>query len=169
MTRQAARRSFLLAGGQPVLRPPGAVMEERFLDLCDGCGKCIAACVSKTGVLKPDRGGGPVLDFPRSHCTFCGACAAACPTGALRAASANALPWRMRIEPEDCLEFSGVACRACESACGERAIRFRPLPDFRGEALIDAAACTGCGECIGACPLDAITIDMTMNEGERAA
>lgn len=64
-----------------------------------------------------------------------------------------------------CLPRRGIACMSCRDNCPEDAIRFRPraggpfLPD------IDAEACSGCGECVGACPVDAITLAATPSEG----
>jgi ferredoxin-type protein NapF len=145
------------------MRPPAAVDERRFLELCDGCGKCIAACAEETAVLKADRGGGPWLDLQASFCTLCAACIEACPAGALDKAKAEQValgewffPWVMRIDEKRCLEFRGITCRACEESCEAEAIRFRPLPGPVTQARIVADDCTGCGECLRACPEKAI-------------
>jgi ferredoxin-type protein NapF len=157
-------------------RPPAAVEEARFLERCDGCGKCISACAAETGVLRPDRAGAPVLELGERFCTFCGACVRACPTGALDPALAEqvelgewAFPWRMFIREEACLETTGTTCRMCESACEWSAIRFRPLPGFRWKAWIEIAACTGCGECLPRCPRKAIAIIEEEAVSERLA
>ncbi len=147
------------------MRPPGAVAERRFLELCDGCGKCIVACAQETGVLRADRGGGPVMDFCAGFCTLCAACIAVCPTGALDKAQEEKValgewwfPWRMEIAEERCLERRGITCRACEESCEAAAIRFRPLPGYRTAVWIEADECTGCGECLHACPHGAIEL-----------
>lgn len=64
-----------------------------------------------------------------------------------------------------CVEPSGVACRRCGDVCDEDAIRFAPLPGGRAMPLLDAARCSGCGECIAPCPTQAITLESR----ERAA
>jgi ferredoxin-type protein NapF len=163
MTRRQLFRSITGQGG--LRRPPGAVPEKRFMELCDGCGKCIAACASETGALTADGAGAPVLDFSKGHCLFCGDCLRACETGALDASLAGAVedgawrfPWRMEISETACMEFSGVTCRMCESACEERAIRFRPMPGHITRAWIAEDACNGCGECLPRCPREAIVI-----------
>ncbi len=163
VTRRQLFRS--LTGQGDVRRPPAAVDETRFMELCDGCGECIAACAGETGVLRADRGGAPLLELEKSHCTFCAACIAACGSGALDKSLLAAVeegewrfPWRMEISEESCIEFSGVSCRMCESACEERAIRFRPMPGGIYRAWIEADECNGCGECIGRCPKAAIVI-----------
>lgn len=163
VTRRQLFRSLTGQGG--LRRPPGAVAEERFMELCDGCGECIAACARESGVLAADRGGAPVMDFGKGFCVFCGDCLRACKTGALDASLADAVeagewrfPWRMEISRGACMEFSGVTCRLCESACEERAIRFRPMPGHVTRAWVEAEECNGCGECLSRCPRQAIVI-----------
>ena len=177
VTRRQLFRSLAGAGG--MRRPPGAAPEARFMELCDGCGKCISACAAETGVLRADGGGGPILDLEAAHCVFCADCIRACETGALDRAMIAAVeegdfrfPWRMEISEGACMEFSGTTCRMCESACEERAIRFRPLPGHVTRAWIEAEECNGCGECIGRCPKGAIVIvegGGAASEGKEAA
>ena len=60
---------------------------------------------------------------------------------------------------DGCLARRGVVCQSCRDACPENAIRFRPAPG-RVVAVpeIEGSACTGCGECVVACPVAAIEI-----------
>jgi ferredoxin-type protein NapF len=55
-----------------------------------------------------------------------------------------------------CVERHGVVCRRCIEACEHSAIRILAR-EGRG-AVIDPAACTGCGECVPVCPVQAITL-----------
>lgn len=55
-----------------------------------------------------------------------------------------------------CVERHGVVCRRCVEACEHSAIRI--LGRERLGAVIDAAACTGCGDCIPVCPVEAIAL-----------
>ena len=55
-----------------------------------------------------------------------------------------------------CVETRGVTCRRCTEACDHSAIRIAAR-ERRG-AVIDAAACTGCGDCVPVCPVEAIAI-----------
>ncbi|HMR33057.1 MAG TPA: 4Fe-4S dicluster domain-containing protein [Geminicoccaceae bacterium] len=57
-----------------------------------------------------------------------------------------------------CLAFRGVVCRSCGDVCPERAIRFPPQLRRAATPVLDAAVCTGCGDCLPVCPAAAITL-----------
>jgi ferredoxin-type protein NapF len=60
------------------------------------------------------------------------------------------------IDPS-CLALRGVTCMSCRDACAAGALQFRlAVGGARPEIATDA--CTGCGDCIRACPADAIRI-----------
>ncbi len=77
----------------------------------------------KTGVLTETNPfdarvsfGFPLVDFP--HCTACGDCARACPTGAIAVATPPAPgPATLTVSYAACIQ-----CRACVDACGEHVI-----------------------------------------------
>ena len=153
-----ARRSFLRGRpGAPTaaLRPPWALAEAEFTERCTRCGDCVTAC--PTGLLKATNGGFPVADFTTSFCDFCGHCVDACRPGAL--VRGKAVPWDLQIRISDsCLTHENVVCRSCGEACTVGAIRFPPRLGGVAQPEVDAANCTGCGECLPTCPTRAITI-----------
>lgn len=55
-----------------------------------------------------------------------------------------------------CVERHGIDCRRCAEVCDHTAIRI--LARERRGAVIDAAACTGCGDCVPVCPVEAIAM-----------
>ena len=70
----------------PLLRPPGAIAEEAFLQACTRCTACAEACPHGAIFRAPARlrgaEGTPVLDPFRSPCRMCPdlPCVRACPT-----------------------------------------------------------------------------------------
>lgn len=147
------------------LRPPTALIEERFTARCDGCGACASACPETVIRLDADRR--PVLRFEHGACTFCDVCTDVCTTGALTRQRAH--PWRARAEISGrCLTVGGVACRTCGDACDVGAIAFTPLADGRWLPAVGDEICTGCGACVAGCPVGAVTVAEPVLTGENA-
>ena len=121
----------LAALGAPrhkLLRPPGSVAEERFLELCVRCGLCMKACPGP--VLHP-AGLGAGLDalwtpvaVPswagcHQECNFCGQ---VCPTGAIRPLAVEAKRRThmglAKVNPQTCLPHRGERdCQLCYDEC----------------------------------------------------
>lgn len=59
---------------------------------------------------------------------------------------------------DTCLARQFVHCQSCADACPEQAIRFTPRLGGPPLPAIDAARCTACGECVAACPVDALSV-----------
>ena len=141
-----------------VQRPPWALHEEAFTARCVRCHACVDACPRH--VIRVGDGGFPAMEFFRQGCDFCAgepACEAACEPQALnRAARQQAWPdWKIAVS-DQCLARRQVECRSCGDACDARAIRFKPAPGGIAQMQLDRAACTGCGGCVGVCPVGAV-------------
>ena len=155
------RRSFLRgrARGAPLpVRPPWAVPESKFVDLCSRCDECVKVCGEF--VLRRGSGGYPEADFRSGACTFCGECARNCPGNVLRVDQPRASAWdQPRVEVSStCLARQGTVCRACGDACEARALRFRLALGGRSEPIPDPLRCTGCGACVYVCPVEAVIV-----------
>ncbi len=138
-------------------RPPGALPEPAFVAACTRCGACGEACPVHAIVnLPPSAGlasGTPSLDVATQACIMCETmpCAAACPTPALEVPSWGWLDVRMAmltVDESRCITWRDVECGICVRVCpvGADALKL----DDRGRPVV-GAACTGCGQCIGAC------------------
>ncbi len=155
ITRQDLLGGRIRSAGSPQ-RPPWALPEDAFQDVCTGCDACIDAC--PTTIIKKARGGYPVVDFAHNECTFCGDCVSACRPKALRRDDV-ASPWSLvaTVSPS-CLSENGIMCRVCGDRCDARAITFKLATRGRATPVIATAHCTGCGACVAPCPVDAINM-----------
>ncbi|MBX3275656.1 MAG: 4Fe-4S dicluster domain-containing protein, partial [Sandaracinaceae bacterium] len=137
----------------PVIRPPGALAEARFVERCDGCGACFDACPHGAIVALDARHGAvrgtPTIDARRAPCRMCAdlPCISACDRGALVPGS----PARIAvatIRQYDCLAYGGTLCSTCAERC--------PVPGaierVAGKPRVVEDACTGCGVCQHVCP-----------------
>lgn len=161
----STRRGFLTGrASRPDLAhyPPG-VTARSIMD-CTGCGECAAACPTKIIAI---TAGMPILDFARGECTFCGQCAERCPERVFPPEAATKFQHHATIGG-DCLAVNFVACQACRNVCGSMAIRFKPRMGGPFVPVLDAAACTGCGACVGVCPTSAVSMVPRTMEAEHA-
>ena len=143
---------------QAPLRPPWAIAEWAFKSRCDGCGACVDAC--REGILCHGADGLPVVDFRFGGCDFCGACVAACTRQALRADKrrlSDAFRFEVVLSPI-CIAMAGEPCRTCSEFCDSYAIRFQAIGRGRNTPVVSADACSGCGCCVGPCPVNAIQL-----------
>lgn len=141
----------------PAVRPPWTD-EARIADACLRCGDCIAACPEK--ILTKGEGGFPEvrITVPGALCTFCGACAEACAVEVFDLSRAPAWQVRAQIAEDACLVQLGVHCESCRDSCPEGAIVFRPRIGGPPVPHIAGDDCTGCGACLGTCPVRAIAL-----------
>lgn len=65
---------------------------------------------------------------------------------------------RVAVLAAGCLATTGVACGICVDPCEPRALRMKPQLGGRATPIIDAAACTGCGDCIPICPVASLSL-----------
>jgi ferredoxin len=163
------------------IRPPGALAEEDFLELCLKCSACMKAC--PTGGLQPALTEAgleglwtPILMPRLGYCEqSCVLCSDVCPTGALsKLTLAEKLgkppaqePVRIGsafIDRGRCLPWSAdTPCIVCEEVCptAPKAVYFKveTVVTRSGEAralkrpYIDLGLCTGCGICETMCPV----------------
>ena len=165
-TTENISRLDLLGGrlrpsGSP-MRPPWALNEAVFQEICTGCDACIDAC--PPSILNKSRGGYPVVDFTFNGCTFCGDCVTACRPKAL-VRNADTPPWTvLAVVQPGCLSANGTMCRMCGDRCDAQAISFKLALGGKSNPVISSELCTGCGDCIALCPVNALEITSHVSE-----
>ncbi|MCK6485585.1 MAG: 4Fe-4S dicluster domain-containing protein [Phycisphaerae bacterium] len=161
------RFPHLLPQDRTLMRPPGALPENAFLETCLRCGQCADACPAHAIALHPPAGepidGTPFVDANVAACVVCDelACMKACPSGALRLV--GRLEIRMGLAVVDhtkCLRSNDEDCRICIDRCplGATAIRIEDgrvrvlAPEDDPENGRLGEGCVGCGVCQLYCP-----------------
>jgi MauM/NapG family ferredoxin protein len=159
-----------------LIRPPGALPEKDFLQLCQRCGLCMKAC--PTNVINPTLGEAglagfwtPHLIMIRGYCEYtCTLCGSVCPTGAIKEITAREKIERpiiigsAYVDRGRCLPWSGNGpCIVCQEVCptSPKAIYLRKQvirgPDQAplevNAPYVDLKKCVGCGICETKCPV----------------
>ena len=159
---------------ETVIRPPGALPEEEFLDKCIRCGECMKVC--PTNGLQPTfleagvEGIGTPKLVPRvGYCEYvCVSCTRVCPTDAIveltEAEKKKVKIGTARIDTSRCIPYSEYEdCLVCEEQCPipTKAIKFeiKDVITFSGDVrrikfpVVLKDKCTGCGICENKCPV----------------
>jgi MauM/NapG family ferredoxin protein len=168
------RKPGYTADHSGLIRPPGALPEDDFLNTCVRCGQCMKVC--PTNALHPlllEYGLHPAFSprlIPRiGYCEKnCNQCGQVCPSGAIK---------KIRIEDKDkiiigtaviikdlCLPWSEQKeCLVCEEMCptSRKAIIFKDEYQLNKDGKIARVKlpvvlenlCIGCGICENKCPI----------------
>ena len=157
-----------------LIRPPGSVAEDDFLDQCIKCGECMKVC--PTNVVQPvmlEAGleglWTPVLKPELGYCEYkCNMCTQICPTDAIRKMTLEEKQkvkiGLAHVDKSRCLPWAyGRACQVCYEQCPlpEKAIKLEDtkVTTAKGttitvkQPLVNAELCTGCGICQNKCPV----------------
>jgi ferredoxin-type protein NapG len=140
----------------PVLRPPGAISEKKFLQACSRCDECIHACPKDAIVRAPKKMGfliynTPYIDPMRNPCVMCTdlPCISACPDGALLPVQelTDVNMGYAILDKKKCQAYGDTFCQQCVIDC--------PVPgaihQVQDKPIIDKNICTGCGVCMRSC------------------
>jgi len=171
-------RTHPLAGAEnnnpDLIRPPGALAENDFLEKCIRCGECMKIC--PTNVLQPamlEAGleglWSPVVKMNLGYCEYkCTMCTQICPTEAikpLRLEEKQKIKIGMaHVDRNRCLPWAfDRSCVVCQEHCPlpEKAIWLEEVTvvNARGTEVavkrphVNADLCIGCGICQDKCPV----------------
>jgi MauM/NapG family ferredoxin protein len=145
-----------------LIRPPGALRENKFRATCISCGVCVNTChvfnynaIAIAGLMELKNFGTPYIkamrDFP---CTLCMECPKHCPTGALQEVNKEEVNMGMAlIDFSLCFGWNGDVCLSCSKACplGAKVFDFY-YSDWGNQPMINEN-CVGCGLCVRYCVL----------------
>jgi polyferredoxin len=159
-----------------LIRPPGSLPENKFLDMCIHCLECVRICQSNGACLQPDgihssilELWAPVAVMRAGYCEYnCNLCGQVCPTEAILPLSleqkqhtAMGLAY---FDKDLCIPFAkSEDCIVCEEHCPtpDKAIKLdqkeTTLPDGIVKLVkypyVVEELCIGCGICETKCPL----------------
>ena len=160
------------ASKRSVIRPPGALKEEEFIDRCVRCGNCMKVCPTNglqpvfwesgvEGLWTPQLV--PEIGCCEYNCTLCGQ---VCPTQAI-----TKLPLSVKktvklglaeVDRKICVAWAqNKECLVCEEHCpiSTKAIKIDETTIVGkriGRPVVDAVTCIGCGLCQHVCPVSPV-------------
>lgn len=158
-----------------LLRPPGALLEDQFLQKCVRCGECMKVCPQNAlqpalmesgpeGMFSPHLV--PRIGYCEFNCTLCGQ---VCPSGAIQALTpTEKQTWvigKAWVDKSRCLPYSfQTACLVCEEHCPvhNKAIKVRTTQEKTPDGTeitvqqpyVEQSLCIGCGICEHVCPVN---------------
>jgi polyferredoxin len=174
-----------------LIRPPGAVPEDRFLDLCLRCEECVKACSSTGACLQPagltyglSGFWSPSARMREGYCEYsCTLCGEVCPSGAIKPLTEEIKKSRViglaYINRSRCIPWeTGEDCIVCEEHCPtpKKAIIFRSgtvdlpndiIKDGVKLPYVDTELCIGCGICEYKCPVLGESAVRITRQGEQ--
>jgi ferredoxin len=167
---QASGRAFNPA----LIRPPGAVEEQDFLNRCIRCGECMKVCptnaIQPAGLEAGIKGlWTPLLNMDIGYCEYeCTLCGQVCPTDAIRELSLEEKQktkiGQSFVDKNRCLPYASARpCIVCEEHCPTptKAIWVEEVEVTNGsgeksivqQPHVDPELCVGCGICQNKCPI----------------
>lgn len=173
-----------------LIRPPGSLPENEFLEKCIRCMQCVRICQSNGRCLQPDRIHddvlqlwAPVAIMREGYCEYnCNLCGKVCPTEAILPLALERkqhTPMGLAYFDKNlCIPFAlNKDCIVCEEHCPtpDKAIKFE-IKEYTGPDGVTKMVkypyvirdlCIGCGICEHKCPLPGEPGIFVITENEK--
>lgn len=159
-----------------LIRPPGSIPEEQFLDTCIRCGNCMRICITNT--IQPCSLGtelrslwSPRLIQRLAPCeATCNLCGQICPTQAIRNLPLSekivAKIGTSYIDRRRCLSWEhDRLCLICDEQCPYDAIELIDVDGLK-RPIVYEHKCSGCGMCESKCPVEGKSAIVVLPVGE---
>lgn len=155
------------------LRPPGALAQPAFADVCSRCARCVQVCPAQCIVIDHEVAGGlPHIVARQDPCVLCDelSCMKACPSGALvLVEQVSQIKMGLAVvDHKRCLRrpdqisatpassgSGGADCQSCVVDCPLSGVAIGIGTDGRIEVR---PGCVGCGVCERVCPTEPASI-----------
>ncbi len=162
---------------QFLLRPPGAIPEEMFVNGCVRCTECMKVC--PTGGLQPSISEAgleglwtPILVPRLGECSEkCNLCSQVCPTHTIAPVELEEKKYiyigTAVVDRSHCIAWnSDKQCLLCDEACSYNAIYWQEVDGVR-RPFVDEHLCVGCGICENVCPIQPVAAIRVYADGDR--
>ena len=174
---KASRVGKVKTSSELLIRPPGALPEDEFVNRCIRCSECMKVC--PTGGLQPaltEAGFAglwtPVLVPKIGECTQnCNLCSQVCSSKAIEPFEIPEKSYiyigRAVIDRSSCIVWnSDKQCLICDEHCSYHAVHWKSVDGVK-RPFVDEHKCVGCGICENACPIQPVAAIRAFSFGDR--
>lgn len=174
---KASRVGKVKVSSELLVRPPGALPEDEFIDRCVRCSECMKVC--PTNGLQPSLAEAGILGLwtpvlvPRvGECTQnCNLCSQVCSSQAIQPFEIKEKSWlfvgRAVIDRSQCIAWnSDKQCLVCDEHCSYHALYWETVDGVK-RPFVDDHKCVGCGICENACPIQPLAAVRVFSFGDQ--
>lgn len=174
---KTSRSGKVKISSETLIRPPGSLPEDQFIDRCIRCSECMKVCptngiqpaLTEAGILGLWT---PVLVPRIGECTQnCNLCSQVCSTQAIQPFEIREKSWlfigRAVIDRSQCIAWnSDKQCLVCDEHCSYHALYWKRVDGIK-RPFVDEHKCVGCGICENACPIQPLAAIRVFSFGDQ--
>lgn len=174
---KTSRNGYTKTSNAFLIRPPGSLPEDEFIDSCVRCSECMKVC--PTNGLQPALAEAgieglwtPVLVPRIGECSQnCNLCSKVCPSHAIQPFEVEEKPHiyigQASIDRSQCIAWnSDKECLVCDEHCSYHALHWKEI-DGNRRPFVNGNKCVGCGICENACPIQPVAAIRVFSFGDK--